>query len=135
MRRLEQKQENQVTCVFSEDDKVDQELNKNQDMEVDEEMWALPQFLDEDELMGEFDQFQQPLLISKTESINSNSTCHSDFGNQNGASGNLIESFTGNQSYLSNIDGSLKLRRQNAMRFDKIEKPAHPVMTAQEAQQ
>ena len=55
MRRLEQKQENQVTCVFSEDDKVDQELNKNQDMEVDEEMWALPQFLDEDELMGEFD--------------------------------------------------------------------------------
>lgn len=62
----------------------------------DDELWGLPQFLDEDQLMEDTD---SP-VISRVGSTNSDSTCNSDFGLQNATSGNLIESFTGNMSYL-----------------------------------
>jgi hypothetical protein len=37
-------------------------------------------------------------VVQRSDSINSNSTCHSDFGNNN--STNMIERFAGNLSYL-----------------------------------
>tara|TARA_B110000285_G_C14750200_1_gene434827 strand:+ start:211 stop:450 length:240 start_codon:yes stop_codon:yes gene_type:complete len=78
MRRLEEKNVHEtVTCVFSADDKIDQEI----DMEMDEdELWGLPQFLDEDQLMNDSENVSLAPVISRVESTNSDSTCHSDFG-------------------------------------------------------
>ena len=90
MRRLEQKGDQ--TCVFSADDKVDEEL---EDAQIeDDELWGLPQFLDEDELMNDTENLEVP-TISRVQSTNSDSTCHSDFGNQNATSVNLIDGFLG----------------------------------------
>ena len=100
----------------------------------DDDLWALPQFLDEDELMNDLDGAQVP-QFGRVESTNSNSTCHSDLGARCANHQNMIDNFTGNFGYPENFDGSLKLKRQNAMRFDEIERPHHPIMSAQEAQQ
>ena len=101
----------------------------------DDELWGLPHFLDEDELMNDLENAQAP-IIGKNQSTNSDSTCYSDFGNKNATSSNLIENFTGNMSYLQNIDGSLKLKRQNAIIPVKmVNSSKSQYISAQEAQQ
>ena len=61
----------------------------------EDDAWALPHFLDEDELMNDIEDAQVP-TFARVESTNSNSTCDSDFGNNSANPQTLIDSFTGN---------------------------------------